>query len=113
MKIEDVSFSHWCRQDHEIIGHNDSEHERCPLCRCQDDRDALAAELAVTEKLYEEMVDAAYDRGADIDRIKELSARNAPLEAALRVIAMANSNLLGYDELREKARSALETDAKE
>lgn len=27
------TYAHMCRIDHEQIGHNDSEHEECPLCR--------------------------------------------------------------------------------
>lgn len=26
-------YPHMCRDDHAEIGHSDSEHERCPLCR--------------------------------------------------------------------------------
>jgi hypothetical protein len=27
------SYPHMCRMDHVEIGHKDSEHEQCPLCR--------------------------------------------------------------------------------
>lgn len=27
------SYPHMCRMDHIEIGHRDSEHEQCPLCR--------------------------------------------------------------------------------
>lgn len=27
------TYGHMCRDDHVQIGHRDSEHERCPLCR--------------------------------------------------------------------------------
>lgn len=27
------SYPHMCRSDHEEIGHSDSEHEQCPMCR--------------------------------------------------------------------------------
>lgn len=30
------SYPHMCRMDHLQIGHSDSEHERCPLCRALD-----------------------------------------------------------------------------
>jgi hypothetical protein len=30
-----------CRVDHIEIGHNDSSEDRCPLCRCIDERDEL------------------------------------------------------------------------
>jgi hypothetical protein len=29
-------MAHWCRDEHEPIRHNDSENERCPLCRMKD-----------------------------------------------------------------------------
>lgn len=30
------AYPHMCRDGHTEIGHSDSEHERCPLCRAQD-----------------------------------------------------------------------------
>lgn len=30
------NYAHMCREDHVEIGHNDSENERCPLCRVLD-----------------------------------------------------------------------------
>lgn len=33
------SYPHMCRTDHVEIGHSDSEHERCPLCRMTSERD--------------------------------------------------------------------------
>jgi hypothetical protein len=29
------TYAHMCRDDHLQIGHNDSEHEQCPVCRAQ------------------------------------------------------------------------------
>lgn len=29
------NYAHMCRDGHVQIGHNDSEHEQCPLCRAQ------------------------------------------------------------------------------
>lgn len=37
------SYAHTCRDGHVQIGHNDSEHEQCPLCR------ALNALLKIKE----------------------------------------------------------------
>lgn len=34
---------HWCQDEHQPIAHNDSEHERCPLCRANDEIAALKA----------------------------------------------------------------------
>ncbi len=47
------TYAHMCRDEHEQIGHNDSEHEMCPLCRVKAERDELAAKLAkVIEALH-------------------------------------------------------------
>lgn len=32
-KWQPYSYPHMCRDDHIQIGHKDSEHEMCPLCR--------------------------------------------------------------------------------
>lgn len=54
-------YAHMCRMDHEQIGHNDSEHEQCPLCRAQDERDALSTELAEAKAEIERMREALLD----------------------------------------------------
>lgn len=51
-------YAHMCRMDHEQIGHNDSEHEQCPLCRAQDERDVLSTELAEAKAEIERMREA-------------------------------------------------------
>jgi ribosomal protein L37AE/L43A len=33
---ERMTYAHMCRDEHEQIGHNDSENERCPVCRERD-----------------------------------------------------------------------------
>lgn len=43
------SYPHMCRDEHQQIGHSDSEHERCPLCRANDKVAALEAKLAALE----------------------------------------------------------------
>lgn len=55
------AYAHMCRMDHEEIGHNDSEHEDCPLCRMQNERDVLAERC---EKLREALQEA--ERGFDL-----------------------------------------------
>lgn len=47
-------FAHWCRQEHQLIAHNDSEHERCPMCRLMSERDALRDKLLEVAKACEE-----------------------------------------------------------
>jgi hypothetical protein len=42
------SYPHMCRSDHIQIGHHDSEHERCPLCRLRDALCHLMDERDVT-----------------------------------------------------------------
>lgn len=39
------TYAHMCRSDHQQIGHNDSEHERCPLCRANDHVERLEEAL--------------------------------------------------------------------
>lgn len=36
-----LQYAHTCRDGHAQIGHNDSEHERCPLCRALDALSAI------------------------------------------------------------------------
>jgi hypothetical protein len=33
MTVQFGTYAHMCRDGHEQIGHRDSEHELCPLCR--------------------------------------------------------------------------------
>lgn len=33
MTVQLGTYAHMCRDGHEQIGHRDSEHEQCPLCR--------------------------------------------------------------------------------
>ncbi len=49
------TYPHMCRDGHPEIGHSDSEHEQCPLCR-------LNAEI---EKLREEMLAIRAASGLD------------------------------------------------
>lgn len=42
-------YPHMCRDEHQQIGHSDSEHERCPLCRANDEIEYLKERLAATE----------------------------------------------------------------
>lgn len=44
-------YPHMCRDGHQEIGHRDSEHEMCPLCRALADRDEL---LAFVRKHHDE-----------------------------------------------------------
>lgn len=53
------SYAHMCRMDHVQIGHDDSEHERCPLCRANDRADALEAMLASQSAMLADIARAA------------------------------------------------------
>jgi len=46
------SYAHMCRDEHIEIGHNDSEHELCPLCRAINERDTAfqRGQQAMAEK---------------------------------------------------------------
>ena len=46
------SYPHMCRDGHERIGHSDSEHEMCPLCRARAERDE-ARRKALEDALWE------------------------------------------------------------
>jgi hypothetical protein len=37
------TYAHMCRDEHVQIGHNDSEHEMCPVCRAKAEADHLRA----------------------------------------------------------------------
>jgi hypothetical protein len=39
-----------CRDGHVQIGHNDSEHELCPLCRCRSALAAISEAVALAEE---------------------------------------------------------------
>lgn len=44
------SYPHMCRDGHEEIGHHDSEHEECPLCRALAERDAALEKMPAPEE---------------------------------------------------------------
>jgi hypothetical protein len=50
------SYPHMCRDEHPQIGHSDSEHEMCPLCRAIAERNGLAALVLTLNAL------ACYDK---------------------------------------------------
>jgi hypothetical protein len=64
------SYPHMCRDEHIQIGHNDSEHERCPLCRALDR--AVSAERAM-----QEMMEVARQADAEIERLRAALIRFA------------------------------------
>ena len=54
------TYAHMCRDEHQEIGHRDSEHERCPLCRANDAAEAereacakVAEDYGIARYLYE------------------------------------------------------------
>lgn len=70
-------YPHMCRIDHQEIGHSDSDHEQCPLCRANDHieeleaaleaseyfRDEEGKELAELQRKHEALVDILIDEG--------------------------------------------------
>jgi hypothetical protein len=42
-----TTFPHMCRDGHIEIGHADSEHELCPMCRLRNEHEALVTALRV------------------------------------------------------------------
>lgn len=68
-------FPHLCRDGHQEIGHRDSEHELCPMCRVINQRgDLLSALVDVLE--YMPTV-TAYQR----ERVRKAEAAIAKAEA--------------------------------
>ncbi len=62
-------YARMCRDGHEEIGHNDSEHEMCPLCRAI--ADTRIAVIAERERILD-LVSAYYgewDIARDIRRM--------------------------------------------
>lgn len=49
-------YPHMCRDDHPQIGHSDSENERCPLCRANDDAGVWRERAEVAEAALREIV---------------------------------------------------------
>ncbi len=46
-------YAHMCRDDHPQVGHNDSEHECCPVCRERDRADRAESNLAAERQARE------------------------------------------------------------
>ena len=84
-------YAHMCRDGHVQIGHNDSEHEMCPLCRALADRDH-----------WREARRAAMEAG-EILRQRAEDAEQRLMVAATAVIPAANL-LLAKE--RERAEAA-------
>lgn len=49
--LNNQSPAHFCQDGHEPIWHNDSEHERCPMCRALNEIEALKEEIEEHDKL--------------------------------------------------------------
>lgn len=44
------TYPHMCRDGHQEIGHRDSEHEMCPLCKAEAEIARLRAGMGVVEQ---------------------------------------------------------------
>lgn len=79
-------YPHMCRDDHQQIGHSDSESERCPLCRANDQIAALREQIAEMEGELAATIKAAQDANGRVepllDQIASLEAERDQLEAA-------------------------------
>ena len=53
------AYPHFCQDGHPPIGHSDSEHEMCPLCRVV----AIATRMAT---------DRTYERGDAVEHLREV-----------------------------------------
>lgn len=78
-----MQFSHMCRMDHDVIGHNDcGDDKRCPLCRAYDETTQLRSDLEWTTRNLES-VQASKDAAL---------ASRAALE--LEIVGLKKSNHL-------------------
>lgn len=63
MVVQFRTYPHMCRMDHVQIGHSDSEHEQCPLCRVigalEAARESVEAPSTRGERRLLETIDAA------------------------------------------------------
>src|SRR5262245_7030366 len=59
------SYAHMCRDEHIETGHNDSEHEMCPLCRALAENEQVRGER---DSHWEVIKDAA----AQIERLRAI-----------------------------------------
>lgn len=61
MDASSTAYAHMCRDEHQQIGHNDSEHERCPLCRANDNLDYAMARIQAEVSKAFDMAQSAND----------------------------------------------------
>ena len=52
-------YAHICRDNHVQIGHNDSDHEQCPVCRERNRADHAEVQLAAERQARETLEQAA------------------------------------------------------
>jgi len=88
-------FAHVCQDGHELIGHNDSEHELCPLCRMNQEG-GLQAQIAA-------LVSAVTARNAQLAAISEqiragFEGLNKEVQFIRGYTEAANENVAGLAE---------------
>jgi hypothetical protein len=84
------SYPHMCRDDHQQIGHSDSENERCPVCIERDRADWEEMKSAQQQRALESYLRQFEKMG---DRIKELeSERDAAVAKVVAVREVCESS---------------------
>jgi len=88
-------FAHVCQDGHQAIGHNDSEHELCPLCRMNLESD-VQAQIAA-------LVSAVTARNAQLAAISEqiragFEGLNKEVQFIRGYTEAANENVAGLAE---------------
>lgn len=79
-------YAHMCRDGHVMIGHNDSEHEQCPLCRA---RDTVRAEMLTDENLMA-AAKAICQHDNDLPLCDEVTMRGCCLPKARAALSAAD-----------------------
>lgn len=120
LPVHSNRYAHMCRDEHIEIGHNDSEHEQCPLCREKAKADvieeALCTALEESVKLQAHYARSLNDHDGGQRMAFESAAawleRLATLARVQRVVLTAR-NLTKTPKTAEQAESELVAKEKE
>jgi len=89
------SYAHMCRDEHVEIGHNDSEHELCPLCRAINECDAAfrRGQQAMRKQIRAAIISDQATGAGDYSEAEEYADRIlASAEPQQRICQYCNSD---------------------
>ena len=89
------SYPHMCRDGHQQIGHLDSEHEKCPLCRAAAEIDRLTQESNERLCVIRELRAINVTPGISLGKSLEWKKRAETAEAEIKQLRKANADLAG------------------